>query len=107
MPPTCERRRADRFTVSTPCVVTVDGLRLEARLRDISGMGAYFLSPARPDLETLVVLQHPDAGRLEGRIARHGPDGFAIALPDEYKTLVFALKMISLDRAMAAPGGEA
>jgi hypothetical protein len=98
-----DRRGAPRARAGGLCVVvTADG-PLSARLQDISATGAYFTLAARPALGTVVRLEHPQAGTVDGTVSRHGVDGVGVSFVLGQDSVAFALRAVT---ASLADAGE-
>jgi hypothetical protein len=70
-----EDRRHSRITPRNTAarLILPNGIKVEARIIDISLSGAGIATERRPEISSLVTL-----GRIPGRVVRHLEDGFAI-----------------------------
>lgn len=77
-------------------MVVADG-PAPASLRDISGIGAFLETNARPVLGSVVRFHHPDAGMIDARVSGISQDGIQIAFSGDSKAVAFALAAITSD----------
>lgn len=76
-----DRRRYKRYALSLiGRFMRADRHEYACRLVDISVGGASIASPVRPDIGENVVAYVDELGSIEGTVARHLSDGFAIQL---------------------------
>jgi len=68
-----------------------------AALRDVSAVGAFVETNARPPLGAEVELHHPDAGAIAGTVRAVAADGVQLAFPCSERSVAFALAAIAAD----------
>ncbi|MCH8684890.1 PilZ domain-containing protein [Pedomonas mirosovicensis] len=102
------RRTAPRYWVRSSCILHTPDGPLNSRLRDISAAGAFLEMRRGPNPGTLVRLEHPTAGSLEGTVIRRTEDGISLAFAPSDGNVSFALQVISAEIAGAqASDGKA
>ena len=77
-----ERRAHPRAPYETQVALVRDGDQVTVASRDLGFGGMYFLSEERPEIGEAITARWVDGGvsyELDGRVIRHGGDGFAIA----------------------------
>ena len=68
-----------------------------AALREISGIGAFLETNARPLLGTTVALHHPVAGTIQGRVTELALDGVRLSFDPSEPSIAFALGAVAAD----------
>ncbi len=98
-PATGNRRYAKRHRLPRLCLLIWSNGPDAGRLRDISAMGSFIETDARPSIGDLVMLEHPDAGCIEARVNRIAHDGIGLVFDGEAHGLRFAMAAIAQDMA--------
>ncbi len=83
------------------CVLVADR-PAPAALRNLSAVGAFLETNARPPLGALVELQHPEAGKILGRVCSIGLDGISLSFEAGERSLAFALAATAADMSRPA-----
>jgi len=73
-----------------------------AALREVSGVGAFLETNARPLLGTMIALHHPEAGIIHGRVAELASDGVRLAFDGSEPAIAFALGAVAADMTRVA-----
>lgn len=94
-------RMASPWRRRTMCVLITD-LPMPATLRNVSAVGAFLETNARPALGTGVELHHPEAGAIAGRVDALATDGISIGFDVCEQSVAFALAAISADMSRPA-----
>lgn len=81
------------------CVIAAGTRRDPARLREVSAAGATLDTNGRPPLGEAVELQHPAAGTIVARVARHTRDGIGLSFDLGADAIAFALRALAADMA--------
>ena len=92
---------ATRWRRQRTCLLDA-GERAPAALREVSGAGAYLATRLRPSMGGLVVVHHPEAGRVVGRVTGLDRDGVHVAFDRSEHAVAFAIAAIAAD--MTTPG---
>ena len=80
----------------------IAGTQLPVRLKAVSGSGAEVRTSSAPALGTCVVLRHPVAGAIEGRVDSMGAGSVRIAFDRDERSVAFALAAITADMSRPA-----
>lgn len=83
------------------CVLIAD-LPAPAALRDVSALGAFLETNARPPLGSAIELHHPEAGAIRGVVRAAAADGIAIGFDCGEDSVAFALAAIAADMSRPA-----
>jgi hypothetical protein len=83
------------------CVLIAD-VPVPAALREVSAIGAFLETNARPPLGTDVELHHPEAGGIAGIVRAVAGDGIQISFECGEKSVAFALAAITADMSRPA-----
>jgi hypothetical protein len=83
------------------CILVSEG-PAPAALRDVSGVGAFLETNARPPLGAEVVLHHPEAGTIQGRVTALALDGVRLAFDATEPAIAFALGAVTADMTRPA-----
>ena len=78
------------------CVLIAE-LPMPAALRDVSAVGAFLETNARPPLGSGVELHHPEAGAIAATVRSVATDGIQIGFEVGEQSMAFALAAISAD----------
>ena len=78
------------------CAVVAD-VPTPAALREISGLGAFVETNARPGLNSAVRFHHPEAGSIDAIVTAVANDGIRIAFSKGTASMAFALAAIASD----------
>lgn len=81
----------------TMCILLCGGIPAPAALEAISGRGARVRSSARPETGDTILLQHPAAGRIEGRVEAVGPAALELVFAGDEPAVAFALRALAAD----------
>jgi hypothetical protein len=92
---------ASRWRRRRMCILVADA-PAPAALREVSGMGAFVETNARPGLGDMVELHHPEAGAISGRVTAVGLDGVRIAFDGREPAIAFALGAVAADMSRPA-----
>ncbi|MFS0736807.1 hypothetical protein ABC347_07135 [Sphingomonas sp. 1P06PA] len=69
-------------------------------LREISGIGAFLETSARPPLGTRVELRHPEAGAISAAVSATSADGVRLSFDPGIAAMAFALTAIACDMSL-------
>jgi hypothetical protein len=94
-------RMASRWRRRSGCVLIVGERPLAAELRDISGSGARLDTLTPPDLGSIVILQHPEAGSIRAHVAGITSRGVQLSFDGDERSVAFALAAIVTDMTQA------
>jgi hypothetical protein len=86
-----------RFRSQRLCVLVAGTRRDAARLRDVSAAGATLDTLIRPPLGEAVRLQHPEAGEISARVARHTREGIGLSFAIDEAAVSFAMLALAID----------
>lgn len=92
---------ASRWRRRRMCVLIADQ-PAPAALRDISAVGAFLETNARPPLGTAVELHHPEAGTIAAVVRAFAPDGISLGFETGERSVAFALAAITADMSRPA-----
>jgi hypothetical protein len=87
---------ASRWRSRRMCIL-VGEAPAPAALREVSGLGAFLETNARPRLGSIVALHHPEAGTINGRVAELTLDGVRLAFDVGEPAIAFALGAVAAD----------
>jgi len=79
------------------CVLVSGEHPAPGALREVSAMGAFLETNARPALGTYVELRHPEAGAIGATVKSLTPDGVGLAFACGETSVAFALAAIAAD----------
>lgn len=96
-----EPAMASRWRSRRMCILMAE-TPAPAALREVSGMGAFLETNARPPLGAPVVLHHPEAGAIGGRVTALALDGIRLGFDGSEPAIAFALSAVAAD--MTRPG---
>jgi hypothetical protein len=82
--------------------VLVAGTPAPAALREVSAIGAFVETAARPPAGTAVEIRHPEAGAIAGIVRAVAPDGLIVAFACCERSVAFALAAIAADMSRPA-----
>lgn len=92
---------ASRWRRRRMCVLIAD-LPVPAALREISAMGAFLETSARPTLGAPVELHHPEVGAIAGVVSSLASDGIGIGFSCGEASVAFAMAAIAADMSRPA-----
>lgn len=87
---------ASRWRSRRMCILMAE-TPAPAALREVSGVGAFLETNARPALGTMVTLHHPEAGVIHGRVTEFALDGIRLAFDPSEPSIAFALGAVVAD----------
>ena len=92
---------ASRWRRRRMCMLLADG-PAPAALRDVSALGAFLETNARPPLGVEIELHHPDAGAIRARVRSIAEDGIGIGFDFGERSVAFALAAVAADMSRPA-----
>jgi len=92
---------ASRWRSRRMCILMAEA-PAPAALREISGIGAFLETNARPSLGTTVALHHPEAGTIQGRVTALALDGVRLTFDGSEPAIAFALGAVVADMTRPA-----
>lgn len=97
-----ERRgMVSRWRRRRMCVL-VAGHPAPAAIREVSALGAYLETTARPAIGARVELRHPEAGTIAAQVRAIGEDGVSLGFDYGERSVAFALAAIAADMSRPA-----
>ena len=94
-------RMVSRWRRRRMCML-VAGCPAPAALREVSAIGAFVETSARPPLGSTVELHHPEAGAISGHVRAAAHDGLVLAFTCSERSVAFALAAIAADMTRPA-----
>ena len=92
---------ASRWRRRRMCVLIADH-PAPAALREVSAMGAFLETNARPELGRSIELHHPEAGAIFGTVCSVSHDGIGVGFDCCERSVAFALAAIASDMSRPA-----
>ena len=83
------------------CVLIADNPS-PAALREISAVGAFLETNARPEIGRVVELHHPEAGPISGIVRAVAHDGIEVVFTCSELSVAFAIAAITADMSRPA-----
>ena len=96
-----QAQMASRWRRRRMCVLIAEH-PAPAALREVSAMGAFLETNARPPLGASVELHHPEAGAILAEVRGLADDGISIGFPCGERSVAFALAAIAADMSRPA-----
>jgi PilZ domain len=86
-----ERRRFERFEVGSNIKIYVRQETCTGEIVNISPIGAMIKAPCQVAYDEPITIEHEAAGRVDGKVARIFPGGFAIKYEPSRLSVEFTL----------------
>lgn len=103
-----ERRQHERFNVSSPLEVTIDGSAYKCIVDNVSVGGLRVEPPVEAEIGAVLKIFHPNSGlQLVGRLVGHDGNGSRISFNSEEAGAVVSVwvRMMHEQTSEAAPAG--